>query len=127
MKITFICANANGEWQEDWEDQGNFGSGTPEELVDRVIAFFNRTLRPGELPRRAVRIVSSEGEPAKHIIPHAWEKQNLVTISDKHGIYDKMKCRVCGIVGKRFGVGPHIQPDLKYCHPAHKSCTRYDL
>lgn len=129
MKITYIVAHDRepAGWQEDYEDDGKFGRGMPEEIVGRILDFFNSTLRPNELPRRLVRIVSSEGEPAPHIIPHAWEKQNLVTIIDKHGSYDKMKCTVCGIMGKRFGLGPEVQRDLKYCHPAHASCTRYDL
>lgn len=129
MKITFICAHDRDPkgWEEDYEDKGKFGSGTPEEIIGLILDNFNSTLRPGELPRRLIRIVSSEGEPAKHIIPHSWEKQNLVTISDKHGVYDKMKCRVCGIFGKRFGLGPYVQRDLKFCHPAHESCTSYDL
>ncbi len=128
MKISYIVANdASPEgWQEDYQDDGKFGSGTPEEIIGRVLDFFNSTLRPGEKPRRIVRIVSSEGEAAKHIIPHSWEKQNLVTINDKHGTYDKMKCRICGIAGKRFGLGPAVQLDWKF-RRGHDSCTRYDL
>lgn len=129
MKITYIVAHdrePNG-WQEDYTDDGKFGKGTPEEIIGRILDFFNSTLRPGELPRRLVRIVSSEGEPAKHVIPHSWEKQNLVTISDRHGVYDKMKCRICKISGKRFGLGPEVQRDQAYSHDCYTSCTSYDL
>lgn len=129
MKIVFIVAHVDGtdEWQETYEDNGKFGRDTPTEIIKRVMDNFNATLRPGEKGRRLVRIESSEGEFAAHIIPHTWEKQNLVTIQDRHGIYDKMKCRVCGIMGKRFGLNPKVTPDLKFAHPVYKSCTRYDL
>lgn len=33
--------------------------------------------------------------------PHDWEKQNLVTISDRKGSYDSIKCKLCGMKGKR--------------------------
>lgn len=32
---------------------------------------------------------------------HEWEKQNLVTIMGKRGGYDIMKCKGCGMIGKR--------------------------
>lgn len=32
---------------------------------------------------------------------HQWEKQNLVTLTDKRGQYDLMKCK-CGLKGKRI-------------------------
>lgn len=34
---------------------------------------------------------------------HNWEKQNLVTLKDRKGHYDKMKCSNCGMEGKRYG------------------------
>lgn len=37
--------------------------------------------------------------------PHDFHKENLVTMK---GGYDIMKCRLCGIKGKRRGVNPHI-------------------
>ena len=36
---------------------------------------------------------------------HTWEKQNLITLSDKKGFYDLYLCKGCGIKGKRRGVG----------------------
>lgn len=127
MKIVFIVAHdrdPNG-WQEDYEDTGKFGSGTPEQIIGRILDNFNSTLRAGELPRRLVRIVSSDGAPVAHVIPHVWEKQNLVTINERNGIYDKQKCRICGATGKRFGLGPDVVLDAKSAK--QKSCTRYDL
>lgn len=33
---------------------------------------------------------------------HQFEKQNLVTISDKSGCYDLYKCSLCGLKGKSY-------------------------
>ncbi len=33
---------------------------------------------------------------------HAWEKKNLITISSRHGGYDEMICKNCGIRGRRY-------------------------
>lgn len=33
---------------------------------------------------------------------HEWEKLNLVTQKDNKGLYDLMKCKNCGIKGKRY-------------------------
>lgn len=32
---------------------------------------------------------------------HDWDKQNLVTLKDAKSMYDLMKCKNCGISGKR--------------------------
>lgn len=34
---------------------------------------------------------------------HTWEKQNLVTITSKGKMYDKMICKNCGMKGIRYG------------------------
>lgn len=127
MKITFICANdcAPEGWSEDYETDT---IGEPVEIIGKLLNSFNATLRPNEKPRRLIKIISSEASERKPlIIPHSWEKQNLVTIIDRHGIYDKMKCKICGITGKRHGVGPHVAHDPKFDKPKYQSCTRYDL
>lgn len=33
---------------------------------------------------------------------HQWEKKNLVTLEDRKGQYDLLKCKICGIEGKRY-------------------------
>jgi transcription elongation factor Elf1 len=37
--------------------------------------------------------------------PHKFEKQNLVTLMDRKGAYDLMKCDKCGIQGKARALG----------------------
>ena len=40
---------------------------------------------------------------------HNFSKVNLVAISDRGRIYDILKCKDCGLEGKRFGFSPNIQ------------------
>lgn len=74
-----------------------------------LLATFNSSLRPGELPRRllSVRIRKIE-EP---IYQHEWEKASLVT---EKGGYDRMKCKHCLATGKRYGLGPYTVIDAKF-------------
>lgn len=70
----------------------------------KLIANFNATLRPGEHKRTLDRIEVSDVDERSVRLSHDWHKTNAVTISDKHGIYDAMRCDQCGITGKRFGL-----------------------
>lgn len=36
--------------------------------------------------------------------PHDWRKRNLVTISDRSGLYDLWGCKLCGEEEKRYGL-----------------------
>jgi hypothetical protein len=75
-----------------------------------LIENFNDTLRPGELPRRLLKVVylGKEGEGNARKLrdgsrePHDWEKSSLVT---EVGGYDRMKCSKCNITGRRYGLG----------------------
>ena len=53
---------------------------------------------------------------------HKWRKTNLVTISDKHGTYDKQECTECKITGKRFGLSGTVRRDKKYSHERFADC-----
>lgn len=127
MKITFIVAHDREPdgWEETHEtDKG----GTAEERAARVIAFFNDTLRPGELPRRLIKVVNAEDTPLKPVVnSHHWEKQNLVTVIDRLGSYDVMKCKACGATGKRFGLALTVSIDAKFKKPKFDPCPGYDL
>jgi hypothetical protein len=119
MKIVFIAAherNSEG-WQEDHETDA---AGTPEEIIQGLLDRFNATLRPGELPRRLVRIVSAEATAPKPM-QHRWDKVSLVT---EKGGYDRMRCIVCAATGKRYGLGQNgVTPDPKF----NNACPGYDL
>ena len=54
---------------------------------------------------------------------HEWEKTNLVTISDRSGIYDKMRCVRCRVTGKRFGLGQFgVKLDRKFLSAKYEHC-----
>lgn len=124
MKIVFLVTYADAPDEDRWEETHTTDNpGPPEEIIEAIIRRFNETLRPGEKARRLIRIVSSEAtKPKPFVMQHKWEKQNLVTISDRHGMYDKMKCKICGATGKRFGLGD-VTPDK----PKFAKCKGYDL
>lgn len=84
-----------------------------------TLDYFNSTLRPGEKKRTFVgfKILSDEKPPKEH----EWSKINLVTISDKTGLYDKLRCDVCGITARRYGLDT-IEPDKKYRSPKYQYC-----
>lgn len=53
----------------------------------------------------------------KHYGGHKWNKQSLVGIASKNGIYDLFKCENCGVVGKSFRLD-----SIELKSVAHKVC-----
>jgi hypothetical protein len=92
-----------------WEEEFKYlKSESPEEAVQYILKNFNSNRRPGEKERSLVEIIGTEED-----LDHDWEKDCLVIQSDRKGTYDKYKCRLCGAIGKRFGLASSIQPDSK--------------
>ena len=81
-----------------------------EAYVKGIVAEFNNTLRPGESSRRVLSFAVLNDYS---IEKHSWQKQNLVTLSGRAGLYDVMKCSACGITAKRYGMS-NIVIDKKY-------------
>lgn len=72
-------------------------------------------------PRELVSVeVIEDNTVVKH--EHKWEKENLVTIVKGEYIYDIMKCSVCGITGKRYGLSSDVQRDSKYRAKIYDTC-----
>ena len=97
MKIIVTIQNESGgkPWTEEW----NTGDEAPQEYADRIIDYFNRTLRPGYEPRKLIGWDAGEHDVE---LQHNWIKTSLVT---EVGGYDKMRCQRCGATGKRHGLG----------------------
>lgn len=85
-------------WWEEFEKDTD----DPDTWAEKTIERFNETLRPGERPRF---VVQTEVLDTDSIRDHDWEKTNLVTIMKHGSSYDAMRCRRCGITGKRYGLG----------------------
>lgn len=88
--------------------------------MTKVINNFNNTLRPNEKPRTLIGI-EEVGE--KGIQQHQYEKTNLVTISGRDGMYDTCKCSICGVTGKRYGIGGIVKRDSKYKAKCYENCS----
>lgn len=82
-------------------------------IIDR----FNADLRGSE-PRTLVQVIEEAADPVKH----DWEKTNLVTIVKSGTSYDTVKCRRCGVTGKRYGIGRGETIDPKWKHERWQRC-----
>lgn len=108
------------EWGETYEKE----VADPEKWSRDIIAWFNRTLRPGEKKREFVRCeVFGEVAPAEH----KWFKVTAMTKTmsggPRHGqMYDAMECERCGVTGKRYGIQPHVKLDSKWRQQVYKRC-----
>jgi len=69
MKIQFLAKNT--ETTEDyWEDARTQENETPKECAERIVKYFNATLREGELPRKLldVRVVQDDIKMKRFIV-----------------------------------------------------------
>ena len=97
---------------DEWWEEHDKPVTDPEKWAKAIVARFNCTLRPGEKRRELVEVEILDVVSFKE---HTWKKQNLTTVLDAYGgSHDVMKCKVCGITGKRYGLGPGIALDPKY-------------
>lgn len=94
--------------REPWWEEFNYhqvvDQATAEGAAADMIAKYNNTMCPGDSPRTLLSVVFAEtGTAHQH---HDWRKQNLMTIASTKRVaaHDAMKCRNCGITGKRFGL-----------------------
>lgn len=125
MKISYTVAKTTDP-EDSWVETLECAfTKEPLKAVAEVIDFFNRTLRPGEVPRVLVNVLEVE----KTLLPnvHHWEKQNLITIIKGGRNYDVVKCRACGATAKRFGLGYHIEIDRKFSGFKFNPCPGFDL
>ncbi len=131
MKFRLIVTDERGkEWSEDENRSEIANMAEAEKWATKIIQSFNDTLRPGELPRTIVRVEplgddDDDGKAWPEIKRHDWEKTNLVTVmNDYFGSHDTMKCRQCGITGKRFGIGPSVKIDSDFKAAGFLDCER---
>lgn len=90
------------------------------EWGEKAVAYFNDTLRPHEKERIFIKAeITGESN-----LEHDWEKTNIMTIIEKHRMFDTYKCSICGITGKRFGLSPSITRDSKYMLKKYESCIK---
>lgn len=116
MKFKILVKNKNEEW---WEDY-NINTDDPEKLSSGMVNSFNDSLRPGESPRKLLKVeIISEKN-----IKHDWIKRTdgmSVLFRGEH--VDLIYCGKCGITGKRYGMGNPTRIDSKYRLKKYQTCT----
>lgn len=116
MMRSFITTQTDGI--KEWDEKNTRECETIEEGAGEIIDNFNATLRPGEKPRKIVKVT----QIALFDPPHTWGKVNLVTKIDNAGQYDGYKCSVCGATGKRRTLSEHITRDAKFKDKRYEFC-----
>lgn len=118
IQIEVKKEGSDSTWTEDY----TIDHKDPTEWATDTIYQFNRTRKPGEKPRElvAVTILNPDGTPKRD---HDWEKSNLFTVIRGNQNYDTVKCTICGITGKRFGMSSTIKIDSKYRAKKYESCN----
>lgn len=112
--------NKNGDPWKEKEDRPEVTTLEEAEAWGKeTINRFNETLHPGEAPRKYVGVEKVSDLTFKH----DWEKTNLMTISDRTGMYDTYRCAACGITAKRYGIGGSIHRDRKFKAEKYSLCA----
>lgn len=115
--IRIRVVKTGNEWNEEYTAKTD----NPEQWGRDIVAFFNRTLRPGESPREFVGLIGDvvEVPPPEH----AWFKTTAMTQNHATKIpFDRMQCERCGITGKRFGIGRPVTRDSVWRAKVYAQC-----
>lgn len=89
----------------------------PEKWGKATILWYNSTCQPGE--RRRMYLGYRVLDRSTSGMYHQWEKSCLVT---QKGGYDTMRCKTCGITGKRYGLGSGPIRDPKFKADKYQYC-----
>lgn len=106
------------EWDEEYNKPDAIDQASAEAVAQKLIDYFNSTLRPYESPRTLVSVTLGDGNAS---LPHEWHKTNLTTIMERGRQFDTAACSTCGITGKRYGLGD-VTRDPEYKAKGYSSC-----
>jgi len=115
MKFRIQVESSSSVWWEEYDKPIS----DPQKWASEIVEYFNHTLRPGESPRKLLRVEVLDQASQKE---HSWVKQNAMTVVKGGMMYDVLKCSVCGISAKRYGIGEKIIVDTKYRAKVYGCC-----
>ena len=121
--IVTVRHKSGGEsWEEPYDKSGINSLEDAKEWSFATVDNFNATLRPHERARKVVSVRLADNSVSDE---HDFHKTCLVTVNDPRlGLYDRMACRVCGVTGKRFGLGRNgVKIDSKYKAKKFQKCS----
>jgi hypothetical protein len=103
MKFSIKVRNSNGgePWTENYSEDFIKTQEQAEAWAKNTLAYFNKTCAPGEPTRELISVQLGDGDAFEK---HWWVKQNLITLSDHNGIFDKVKCKKCDAEARRYGL-----------------------
>ena len=121
MKFIMRVCHA-GDEDHAWDEDYTKDVPDAESEARRIIANFNGSLREKERPRTLLSVtVVGDNAPTAH----DWQKVNIITvITGSGGSHDVMRCRRCGVTGKRYGLGTNgVKLDRKYRAKYWNNCA----
>lgn len=119
MKFKIHIKNSDNDWWEDFNKPEVHDQGSAETCSKRMIDRYNDTLYPGDKPRTLLEVVFGEGKESES---HDWQKVNLMTLKGQYAMYDEMRCKNCGITGKRYGL-EGVSLDSQFGAKAFQHCN----
>lgn len=108
-------------WWEDYDKPEAVDQASAEIQAQKIVDYFNSTLRPYESPRTLLAVILGANDTSKSFKAHEWEKTNLVTVHERGRYFDRLVCPKCGITAKRFGI-TSIVIDPQYKARVYRDC-----
>ena len=116
FKIQVKKVGSDNSWWEEYEENIS----DPQKWAEEIISEFNDSLREGEKAREVISVEIIKKDTTKN---HSWDKTNAGTLQRGGEIFDKYECNVCGVTGKRFGIGGnYVKRDHEYKAKVYRRC-----
>lgn len=118
MKFKILVKDKNDEWWEEYDI--NLNEDEVQRQAERIVESFNASLRPGESPRKLLKVEIL----TKKNTQHEWTKRmDGMSVKFRGITVDLMYCEKCRITGKRSGLNYIIKRDSKYKAKKYSDCS----
>lgn len=117
MRFRIFCTDGGKEWSEEY----NKDVADANKWAADTIEYFNDTLRPGENPRKLIKVEVLENSNEEF---HRWVKRtDGMSVIFRGKMVDLMFCEKCRITGKKYGLSGNVIIDSKFRKKAFKKCN----